>query len=157
MGGAGIGAKTSLISRIVFNKDSCEFNLNNYSKIIELKKGHKIKLDLWDTEGQERYRSLIKIFIPDTNCIVLGFDITNKSSFDEIKEFYLPYVKNNSNIKLIYLIGNKIDLYEERQVSKKEAIDFSKKNNLRYFETSCNIGYGIKNFMEDLSNEIIKT
>ena len=114
-------------------------------------------MDFWDTKGQERYRSLIKIFIKDSDCIVLGFDITHKRSFDEIKEFFLPYVKNNSKVKLIYIIGNKIDLYEERQVSKKEAIDFSKENNLRYFETSCKTGEGIKNFIEDLSNEIIKT
>ena len=166
LGGSGIGAKTSLINQIVYNKFLGDYDYNSsisylYEqfkvKLLELKNGRKIKLDLWDTAGHELYRNLIKFYIKDTDCIILGFDITHKGSFDEIKEFFLPFVKKISDVKLIYLIGNKIDLYEEREVEKKEAIDFSKKNNLRYFETSCKTRDGIQNFIEDLSNEIIKT
>ena len=63
-------------------------------------------------------------------------------------------MKSFSNAILIYLIGNKIDMYEKREVNKEEAKSFAKENNLRYFEISCKSGEGIKDFLNDLTNEL---
>ena len=56
----------------------------------------------------------------------------------------------------MYLIGNKIDLFMDRQINEEEARNLAKELNLRYFETSCLTGEGIHNFVYDLANEIIK-
>ena len=57
---------------------------------------------------------------------------------------------------MIYLVGNKIDLEEERTVSKEKSKNYAKKNNLRYFEVSCLNKQGIQEFFDDLINELIK-
>ena len=161
IGESGIGAKSCLINKIVNNIFDPEINSTLSAefrrKQIELKSGKKIALDLWDTAGQERYRPLVKICIKGTSCIVIGFDVTNKRTFDEVKNYWFPYAKKISNAKLIYLIGNKIDLNEEREVNKREAKKYAKENNLRYFETSCLNGKGVKEFVDDLSQQIIRT
>ena len=99
---------------------------------------------------------------------VLIYDITDKSSFDFIKDNWYKVIRSEfEEIKLIYLIGNKLDLEEEnychfrgrevkREVSKEEAFQFSKENNLRYFEISCKENTNIKIFLDDLIEEISK-
>ena len=114
-----------------------------------------IELELWDTIGQEKYRSLTKIFLANTDCFVLGFDITNKSSFDDVKNWY-SLAKESTDVNLMYLIGNKIDLFDRQQVTEDEAKKLAVEYNLRYFETSCLTGSGIQEFINDLANEIIR-
>ena len=154
------GAKTSLINRLEgkeFSSDlertiSCSFTeiqipLGNY---------RKITFHLWDTTGQEIYRSLIKLFMKDSDCLVIGYDINNKKNFEEAKNFWYPLVKERGECNLIYLIGNKIDLNERREVEREEAIEFAKSKNLRFFEISCKTGEGIKEFFDDLVHNLLK-
>ena len=81
VGSSGIGAKTSLIQKILnntFNNNSNATTGANYAtKAILTKEGITIMLDIWDTAGQEKYRTLIKFFYKDADCIVLGYDITS--------------------------------------------------------------------------------
>ena len=158
IGGCGVGAKTSLINVIKgLNFDDNETSTSSPScknKRLELI-GQEIDLELWDTVGQKLFRDVIKPFIKVSDIIVIGFDITCSRSFQEIIDFY-NLAKDNCNAKLMYLIGNKIDLKEEREISEEKARDLAKELNLRYFETSCLTGQGIYNFVYDLANEIIK-
>ena len=86
------------------------------------------------------------------DCIVLGFDLSKKDTLLSIKEFWYPKAKEFSNVKLIYLIGNKIDL--EKKVIEEGARNFAKENNLRYFEISCLTGEGVQGFFKDLVTKI---
>ena len=91
LGSCGIGAKTSLINRIVdntFNYWTQSTSDANYSSIFFQTELGIIKLNLWDTSGQEKYRALTKIFIKDCHCIILGYDITSQDSFNDIKKFW---------------------------------------------------------------------
>ena len=92
----------------------------------------------------------------DSDCIVIGFDITRRCSFDEVKEYWYPTVKKILKTNLIYLIGNKIELYIQEEVPLEEAKNFAIENNLRYFVTSSKERIGIDEFLKDLKNEIIK-
>ena len=66
------------------------------TKIIEIKEyNKKIKFELWDTAGQEKYKSLAKIFYRNADVCVFVYDITNKNSFNEIKNFWIKDVKDN--------------------------------------------------------------
>ena len=158
IGSCGNGAKSSLINVItgikfnfsITSTTSCSFA----TKRIQLN-NENIDLHLWDTIGQEKFRALLKMFIKYSDCIVIGFDITCDSSFREIRDWY-NFAKNNCDAKLMYLIGNKIDLFMERRITEERARDLAKELNLRYFETSCLTGEGIYNFVYDLANEIIK-
>ena len=66
------------------------------TKGVTTKDGKTINLDLWDTSGQEKYRALTTIFYKDADCIVLGYDITNKSSFEDIKTYWAPELRENA-------------------------------------------------------------
>ena len=160
VGESNIGSKSSLILRLVddmFMEDIQSTVGISFSTIkFELKNNIKITLRLWDTAGQQRYRKLNESFMKDSDCIVIGFDITTNSSFDEVKKYWYPTVKKILKTNLIYLIGNKIDIFNNVGVDLEKAKNFAIENNLRYFETSCKTGQGIDEFLEDLKNEIIK-
>ena len=158
LGCSGTGAKTSLINRIVSNTFAdteptsgaiCSF------KTIIRRDGTRINLELWDTSGKENYRSLTKYFFKDADCIILGYSVIYKGSFEEIKNYWISEIKTICNPKLMYLIGCKTDLYEYQTVSPDEAYEFAQENNLRFFEISNKNNFGIEEFVEDLANQII--
>ena len=128
IGGCGVGAKTSLINNIMsysFN----EFEVITlipkfFTKRISTPSG-EVSLDLWDSCGQEKLRPLLK-FYKDSDYAILGYDITSKNSFDEIKNYFYNEIKSLNKDALIYLVGNKIDLYERRYVTKEEGLAYSK-------------------------------
>ena len=161
LGESGIGTKTSLIERIVENT-FCE---NIYSTIginsrhIKIKTNFgEIELILIDTAGQERFRSIIENYIKhkDIHCIILGYDITNKNSFESIKKDWYGFVKDNmvGEISLVYLIGNKIDLIEERVVSDEEGISLANDLNMKYFGVSAKTGEGVDILLDDMENSL---
>ena len=160
LGDSGIGSKTSFINVVVNNKfePNCPSTSGaSYSgKKIYLNNGKDFVLDLWDTAGQERYRSLTKFFIKDVDCIMLGYDVTRRESFENIKYFWYDYSKENSDTDLIYLLGNKIDLVEDRYVDEDEARQYCGEKNIRYFEISCKESIGFKELFDDLTNQLIK-
>ena len=160
VGESGIGTKSSLILRIVkdiFKEDiksgpGAEFTTIKF----ELKNGIKITLKLWDTTGQNVFRKINESYMKDSDCIVIGFDITMNNTFDEVKKYWYPTAKKILKTNLIYLVGNKIDIYNNVGVNLEDAKNFAFENILRYFETSCKTRQGIDEFLEDLKNEIIK-
>ena len=154
------GAKTSLINRLEGKEFSSDLERTiscSFTEIqIPLGNNRKITFHLWDTMGQEIYRSLIKLYLRDSDCLVIGYDINNKKNFEEAKNYWYPLVKEREECNLIYLIGNKIDLNERREVEREEAIEFAKSKNLRFFEISCKTGEGIKEFFDDLVHNLLK-
>ena len=153
------GAKTSLINRIIGNQLQenilSTIGVDKFSLKVELKNGKIIHLILWDTPGQYRFRSIALDCVNRADCIILGFSVTNDDELLQIKDFFYSNAKERSNAKLMYLIGNGIDI-DKRKVDKKKAKNFANENNLRYFETSCKTGEGIQEFYIDLINEISK-
>ena len=164
MGPSLCGTKTALILRIADNhfheQSIATVGVDFKLKRVKLENGEIIQLSLLDTVGQEYFRSITFQYISKADCIdciVLGFSVTNKSDLMDIKNSFYPKIKEYPNIKLIYLVGNKIDVEdEERKVDKEEALSFEKENNLRYFEISCKTGEGVQEFYNDLINEIVK-
>ena len=159
IGDSGVGSKTSFIDVVINNQFiSNTLSTNSASchpKIINLNNG-EFTIEFWDTSGQEKYKSLTKFFFKDADSIILGYDVTNRDSFDNIKTFWFDYVKDFSNANLLYLLGNKIDLKERISVSSSEARNYCKEKNIRYFEISCLTAVGIQEFLDDLTNELIK-
>ena len=158
VGSSGAGAKTSLI-RVLTGQKFNEMEQSTCSCVYTLKrielKNKEIDLILWDTIGQITFRSLSAIFLKNSDFVVIGFEVTYYPSFQEVRDWY-DIVKKNCNAKIIYLIGNKIDLFESRKINEEEARNLAKELNLRYFEISCATGKGIDEFMDDLKNELIK-
>ena len=132
IGESGTGAKTNLINRLTgieFKKNLESTSINSYSDIkIGEEFQKEIILHLWDTIGQEGYKKINKIFMQNLDCAVIGYDITVRETFQETINYWYPTIKNEfDTCKLIYLIGNKRDLKEKRQVKKKKGLNLQKK------------------------------
>ena len=93
-------------------------------KTMKLKKGKNIKLQIWDTAGQERFRAITKNYYKGSHGIILLYDVTNLQSFENIKSWINQIREEASPNVVIYLVGSKIDLEEERKVTKKDGEKF---------------------------------
>jgi len=102
-----------------------------------------IRLIMWDTAGQERFKSLIPSYLKNANCVILTYDITEKSSFSALGKWLSDVKDNVVEGTFIILCGNKIDLNNKRVISKEEGENFAKENNIAFAETSATTGQGI--------------
>ena len=107
-----------------------------------------IKLQIWDTCGQEIYRSLISNFYRNSSLAVLIYAIDNKQSFDHVEE-WLKDLKSQANPEIIiFLVGNKADLEDKRKITKEQGEKFKEEKDLDLFmETSAKTGFNAKNVL----------
>ena len=134
--------KTSIIIQYIENKFSHEYvmstNADKSLKEIELENGTKIRIEIWDTAGQEIYRATNKIFMKNTKIALLVYDITDQKSFDALNEFYEQINEINGKENVFFaVVGNKSDLYEEQVVTKEKGEEYAKSINALFFETSA--------------------
>ena len=159
LGSSGIGAKTSLIKNIInhsFTENTiATFTCAYVQKSINTPLG-EITLNLLDTPGQRSYHSFIKLFFKDTDCFKIGFDITMRSSFNEVEYLYKLIKEQRENIPLLYLVGNKSDLFEKRNVSEEEAEEYAKEKKIKYFEVSAKTGVNVDALINDIANSLIQ-
>ena len=160
VGGSGVGAKSNLINIIIgggFDPHIPSTNACGFiAKHVDIGNNEELILNLWDTIGQEKFRQLTKLFLKDSDCVVLGYEVTKKCSFEEITNYWCNTIKEYLGCNLIYLVGNKIDLFDRREVSKEEGIEYAEKEKLRFFEISCKTKEGINEFYNDLVNQILE-
>ena len=106
------------------------------SKIIDIEVDLPLKLQIWDTAGSEKFRSVTRSYYRDCICCTIVYDITNKKSFKHVKK-WLSDIRENSYEKVItLLIGNKKDLEDKREVSENDAREFALANDILFCETS---------------------
>ena len=116
-----------------------------------------IKLQIWDTCGQEAYRSLINGFYKNSSLAILVYSIDNMNSFTHL-ETWLNDIKMQSNPDIkIFLIGNKVDLEDKRKISKEMGETFYKEHNLDFFmETSAKTGFNAHNLFIEAGSLLYK-
>lgn len=155
VGDSGVG-KSSIIGRFVtgiFIKDMSSTAGLNYSQKLYEKDGKKVNLNLWDTAGQEKFRSLGRNFYKDSYIIIIVFDITNRMSFINAKEVWYNEIKNyGEKFKFLSLVGNKSDKYEDEEVTDEEAISFAKEIDAKFFLVSAHTGDGIDKMFHTLAD-----
>ena len=128
--------------------------LENKVKTIDIR-GLKAKLQIWDTAGQEKFSSLTKGLFRNTDGILLVFDLTNNISFNNIKK-WINEVENNSDHKTKkILVGNKVDMKDNIQVSKNDIDNLCKKKKIKYIEVSGKNNTNVKEAFDTLVNLII--
>ena len=129
VGNSGVG-KTSIISRYTgkFNPyEKMTIGASFVNKIEELNE-KKVLFEIWDTAGQEKYRSINSIFYQDAYICLLVYDITKKQSFEDLKEYWYNSVLEHSIEDIIFhIVGNKIDLIEEEEVDRNEVKEYCDK------------------------------
>ena len=130
-----------------FSVKTTNINLNS--------KNYAIKTQIWDTAGQEAFRSITASYYRNTAAILLVFDIANKLSFSRLEYWINQIKKNAQHNPEIFIIGNKDDV-TKREVSYEEAAGFCKNNNISYIETSAKDNIRVNSLFETINLEILK-
>ena len=158
VGDSGVG-KTNLIKRFISNEFSENFKatigVEFMSKTYRINK-HLFKVEIWDTAGQERYKSITAVYYKGAKGALVVYDTTDKSTFDNIDKWMLEIKdKTSKDIKLM-IIGNKIDLKDEREVKNEEALKKAESLGIPLMETSALDATNVKEAFNDLLKEIYK-
>ena len=158
LGNAGVG-KTSLITRFCDNSFKGTYNNTigvdfrlvtlKYKKIIS-------KIHIWDTAGQERFRSLALNYINNSHGFAFVYDITDKNSFNNINNWIDLALDKNKKSIFNFLIGNKRDITEKRQVSENDGQQLAKEKNLCFLETSASTNENVQKLFNYFTVKLIK-
>ena len=151
--------KTNIVSRYIkneFNKDSMStigVEFGSKELVIE---GHNVKVQIWDTAGQEKYKSITNAYYKGAKGAFVVYDITNKNSFDNADN-WLNNLRASADKKCsIILIGNKSDLEDKREVSIEQGEEKAKNSEIAFMETSALSGDNIDKAFEMMINEAYK-
>jgi Ras-related protein Rab-8A len=157
IGESGVG-KTCLLLR--FTDDS--FTANHLTtigidfkiKIINLE-NKLIKLQIWDTAGQERFRTITKTYYKGAHGIILTYDVTDETSFKNIKNWIKQIEQNAQNTVCKVLVGNKCDK-PDRKVSEEQGKTLAQEYGMQFFETSAKSNQNVNETFTFLTKEILK-
>ena len=161
VGDTGVG-KTSIIERYIndkYDENQKTTLVSSYTfKKIDIKKYNKsVSLDIWDTAGQEVYRSLSKNFYLNASIGILVYDISRKASFESIRDYWYEQLKTFGEEKMIFdVVGNKTDLFQREEVPENEARNFAKSINAGFHLVSCKDCVGIKDLFEDCGRKYLE-
>ncbi|KAH7732216.1 Rab8 [Aphelenchoides avenae] len=121
------------------------------NKLVEVDK-YKVKLQIWDTAGQERFRSITSSYYRDADALLLVFDVTNRTSFENIRNWLAQVREYAKDSVQIILVGNKTDLSSQRKVKADEARQLAVAYNINYMETSAKTGHNVQEAFHELAS-----
>ena len=157
IGNASVG-KTSIFnkfttgdfSKIYKSTIAAEFK----SKLLKVNKNLWAKLVIWDTCGTENYRSLTRQYYRGADGAIIIFDLTDQSSFNDLKK-WIKDIKNygEKDIQII-VVGNKLDLFNQRKVTQSQANNFCNENKYKYIEASAKDGTNLLKIFEELTFDL---
>ncbi len=158
IGDSGVG-KSNILLRYINNTFSDEFKttvgVEFGAKNLEVN-GRIYRIQIWDTAGQENFRSIARAYYKNSVCACIVYDITNRNSFNSIQSWIDDCVKQSPKSILFILIGNKNDLNESREVQYEEGVEFAKKRNMIFLETSAKTGNNISTIFDKSIRQIDK-
>ena len=149
--------KSNILLKYAHNKFT-----NEYQATIGVEFGAKnltldgkiFRIQIWDTAGQENFRSITRAYYKNSVCAIVTYDITNRNSFENVQDWIDEVKSQTPKEILLVLVGNKIDLENERVVSFDEGKKLSKNNDMLFFETSAKNGNGINDVFLNSCREI---
>lgn len=157
VGGGGVGKSSLTIQYIqgVFIEEYDPTIEDSYRKYIDID-GNIILLEILDTAGQEEYKSLRDQYMRIADGFILVYSIIDAESLHEIEEYYnqIIRVKDTNDVPMV-LVGNKCDLENYRQITKKYVLEYSNKLNIQHYEVSAKKNININKIFDNLLRKII--
>lgn len=151
IGNAGVG-KTCIVRQVttqVFNSNTESTLGATYSSKVVNADGHDVRLQIWDTAGQEKYRGMAPMYFRDANAAIITYSITDKDSFNGVDEWVSSLHEHASSDVNILLVANKDDLEDQRVVQRKEGEDKASSIGCPFYEVSAKTGIGIQDIFID--------
>ena len=158
VGDSGVG-KTQIINKFVENNflENCVSTIGVDFKIKEVEvKNKKIKLQLCDTSGQERFRAIIQNYYKSDHLIAFVYAINNRNSFNSIPKWVDEVKKQTDKNTKFLLVGNKCDLKNDESVPTEEAEKYAEDNGIKFFEVSAKTEKGINDMFKYIISELLK-
>ena len=159
LGDQGVG-KSCILNRFLHDSFTQEYQttigLDFQSKTVQIE-NQNIHLLLYDTAGQEKYRSLIPMYTRDANIILLVYDITNQNSFSHLSDWLKDLTNINLNEIIVAIVANKADLNAKREVTVEEGKKYANENNFIFQEVSAKTGLGFSELFYKNIFEKIRT
>ncbi|KAK1444776.1 hypothetical protein BgAZ_106820 [Babesia gibsoni] len=151
--------KTSIVTRFVYDhfvqQYAATIGIDFLSKVVTVN-GKTMRLQLWDTAGQERFRTLMPSYIRDSSAAIVVYDITNRESFERVKEWVKDIKELRGDKAIIVIVGNKTDLLDKRKVSYDEGEEEAGKLECLFCETSAKNGDNINDLFNTMATELLK-
>jgi small GTP-binding protein len=151
--------KTSILNHIVsqpFSPHVAPTVVSNFHFYAEDRNGTSVELQIWDTAGQEKFRSLGPIYFRNSSAAIAVYDRTSRETFDHLADWIEAFTDTAGHQAVIAIAGNKSDL-DDPEVEFSEAEEWARAHNYLIVETSALTGMGIRALMHELVNEIVRT
>jgi Ras-related protein Rab-1A len=116
----------------------------------------KVKMQIWDTAGEERFRTVVSTYFRGAHGILLLYDVTNRDSFKNLENWLIEIEKNSSEKVLKILLGNKCDLNDDREIQPDEGRAFADRNGMEFMETSAKMNTNVNEAFETLGKLMIE-
>lgn len=157
VGESGVG-KSSIALRFVNNNfktiTASTIGASFLSKAI-IHRGLKIRYNIWDTAGQEKYRSLASMYYKGAECAIIAYDVTNRDSFLQAQQYWITEVDTQlGRNPCLCLAANKADLVEERVISEEEGMAFAQSRGAAYFETSAKTDLNVSDMFNEIAGRL---
>ena len=123
-------------------------------KTVNFEDKRKIKVQIWDTAGEDRFRAITRNYYRGANGIILMYDVTDQKSFEHIRDWVEKIKEDAVEEIIIYLVGNKIDLNNKRIITNEEGKKLAAEYNIKYYETSVKNSIGVEEVFLSLIKEM---
>ena len=158
IGDAAVG-KSNLLLRYVHGQFKPEYQLTIGvefgAKNIEIS-SKLVRIQIWDTAGQENFRSITRAYYKNSVCALVVYDISSRDSFNNVMSWIEDCKNQSPKTIFMVLVGNKCDLEDKRQVSYEEGKELADKNQLLFFESSAKDGINVDEIFLNSATEIAK-
>jgi small GTP-binding protein len=159
LGGDGAVGKTSMVHRFVEDRFERDYKSTIGTSIMKKECNFEglssaVRFIIWDLAGQTQFKRVRQSYLAKAEAGILVFDVTRRDTFENIENWYYEFIKASDKISLI-LVGNKIDLKDDRLVSYEEGEELAAKLKLSYIETSALTGENINDAFRMLALQII--
>jgi small GTP-binding protein len=158
LGNSGVG-KTALVERVsedIFQSSHVPTVGAQFISLELMIGAEKCILELWDTAGQEVFRSLVGFYARDAKGAFLLFDVAEHRSFDDLPK-WMTFIHENAPDARVLLFGNKIDLTDTREITRTVAQDFADKKGIVYFEGSAKTGENVRDAFDRMTELLSAT
>ena len=157
LGAASVG-KTSIVSRAVtdtYNPNQESTVGAQFSAKTVTVGATRVLLKIRDTAGQERYRALMPMYFRDAHVAVIVYSVTDRLSLNEVRQYYSDLMENFSESPLVYLVANKTDLTNDRNVTTAEGSTLAESlGDVTFYETSAKTGQNIQELFADIADRL---
>ena len=158
VGDSSVG-KTNFITQFIENKFNQTYmttsgmDLKTSSIVV---KNKKIRVQLWDTAGQEKYRAITKNLFLKVQGALVVYDITNDNSFTNLKTWVKSIKEECGKSMQMIIVGNKCDLDDQRVIEKEKALEYAEEEKVEYIETSSKTGENVQKAISQLCEKVLE-